>query len=320
MAARRTERLLNLVICLLATRRYLGREQIRQAVPQYAECGTDEAFERMFERDKEDLRQMGVPLETGSNDAWFDDEVGYRIDRVAYALPAISFEPDEMAVLGLAARVWQQASLAQAASGALLKLRADGVEPDESSLVGIEPRVRASEPAFSPLYAAVRDRQPVAFGYRAAGSVEVRERHLDPWGIVSWHGHWYVVGHDRGRAAPRVFRLSRVAGEVTGAGPAGSVRVPPGVDVRDQVARLAGDSPARASAQLRVREGAGLTLRRRASSVVADRPGWDLLTLAYSDEETLADEVVGFGADVVVLSPDELLEAVVRRLRAAAAS
>ena len=135
MSAQKTERLLNLVICLLSTRQFLAKDQIRRSVPQYAECATDEAFDRMFERDKDELRDMGVPLETGGNDAWFDDEVGYRIDRAAYAVPEIQFEPDELAVLGLASRVWQQASLAAPASRALLKLKADGIEPD-----GVQPR------------------------------------------------------------------------------------------------------------------------------------------------------------------------------------
>src|SRR5450631_2770343 len=105
MAPQRTERLLNLVIALLATRRWLTKEQIRRAVPQYADCDTGEAFDRMFERDKEDLRELGVPLVTGSEDALFDDEPGYRIDRAQYALPEIGFTAQELAVLGLASRV-----------------------------------------------------------------------------------------------------------------------------------------------------------------------------------------------------------------------
>ena len=108
MSRARTERLLNLVICLLATRRYLGKDEIRRAVPGYSD--SDEAFERAFERDKEELREMGVPVETGSNNAWFEDEVGYRISRDAYALPEVTFTADEMAVLALAARAWQQAN------------------------------------------------------------------------------------------------------------------------------------------------------------------------------------------------------------------
>src|SRR3954454_15744866 len=100
--AHRTERLLNLVICLLSTRSWLTKEQIRSAVPQYAECTTSEAFDRMFERDKEDLRELGVPLVTGSHSSWFEDEQGYRLDRTAYALPDLEVSAAEVAGLGVA--------------------------------------------------------------------------------------------------------------------------------------------------------------------------------------------------------------------------
>ncbi len=314
MSAHKTERLLNLVICLLSTRQFLAKEQIRTAVPQYVECPSDEAFDRMFERDKEELRDMGIPLETGGNDAWFDDEVGYRVDRAAYALPEVSFTPDELAVLGLASRVWQQASLAAPASRAVLKLKAAGVEPDLGSLVGIEPRVRTSEPAFEPVYAAVRDRRPIRFPYRTPGQPDVTERHLEPWGIVSRHGRWYVVGHDRDRGATRVFRLSRVAGPVRSAGRDGEVQVPEGIDLRAQVATLV---PTRAhrDARLCVRQGSGVRLRRRATAVHEGADGLDELTVPYSDIDMLAEEVAGHGADVQVKDPPELRDAVVRRLR-----
>lgn len=316
MSAHKTERLLNLVICLLSTRQFLSKDQIRAAVPQYADCRTTEAFERMFERDKEEVREMGIPLVTGSNEVWFEDEPGYRVDRAAYALPDVSFAPDELAVLGLASRVWQQASLSGAASRALIKLKAAGVEPDDSSLVGIEPRVRTSEPAFVPLYTAVRDRRPVRFTYRSQRSARPAVRHLEPWGIVSWHGRWYVVGHDRLRQATRVFRLSRVEGEVTVLGKPGDVQVPEGLDIRVQVARLAEDVP-RAEATLRVRAGGGVALRRRAVGERPDKtPGWDELVVPYGDAEQLAEEVSGYGPDVVAIEPPELIAAVVRRLRA----
>src|SRR6266513_533586 len=125
MSKRKTERLLGLVVCLLSTTRYLTAEQVRQAVPGYPE--QDELFKRMFERDKEDLRDLGVPLETGVNHP-FDDDPGYRIRQQAYQLPELRLEADEAAVLGLAARVWRRAELAGAAAGALLKLRAAGID------------------------------------------------------------------------------------------------------------------------------------------------------------------------------------------------
>jgi predicted DNA-binding transcriptional regulator YafY len=231
MSARRTERLLNLVICLLATRRRLTKEQIRQAVPQYQDCESTEAFERMFERDKDDLRELGVPILTGATDSLFEDEIGYRIPPESYRLPPIDLTPEELAVLGLASRVWQQASLAGPAAQALVKLQALGVETDEDSLVGIEPRVRTAEPAFQPLYSATRDRAPVSFAYRKPGGTGERgatgePRRVEPWRLVSRNGRWYVVGFDRDRGERRTFRLSRINGAVRRIGPPDSFTVP----------------------------------------------------------------------------------------------
>jgi proteasome accessory factor B len=312
MSRAKTERLLNLVICLLAARRYLSKEEIRQAVPGYAD--SDEAFERAFERDKEELREMGVPVETGSNSVWFEDEVGYRIRRDAYALPEVQFTPDEMAVLALAARAWHQASLGSAATRGLRKLQAYGVETDDPAVAGIEPRVDTNEAAFLPLWRAVARRVPVRFDYRRPGG-QPETRRVEPWGIVSWHGRWYLVGHDRDRGATRVFRVSRVSGAVREAGEPGEVTVPEGVDVRREVAVVAGDGIPRGEALVRVREGAAWHLRRRAVSATPDRAGWDLLAVPFADAGQLADEVVSLGAAAVAVAPAEVRDAVTGRLR-----
>ena len=317
MSAHKTERLLNLVICLLSTRQFLAKEQIRTAVPQYVDCPSDEAFDRMFERDKEELRDMGIPLETGGNDAWFDDEVGYR----SHALPEVSFTPDELAVLGLASRVWQQASLAAPASRAVLKLKAAGVEPD------LQPgRHRAAGPhQRAGLRAGVRR------GARPA-SDPVRLPHAGPAGrhraAPRAVGHrvparrWYVVGHDRDRGATRVFRLSRVAGPVRSVGRDGEVQVPEGIDLRAQVATLV---PTRPTARPGCASGRapgpapepGHRGRRGGARGGGGPTAWDELTVPYSDLEVLAEEVAGHGADVQVVDPPELRDAVVRRLRGA---
>ncbi len=317
VSAKKTERLLNLVICLLATRRYLTVHQIRDAVPGYAE-GSEEAFRRMFERDKEELRELGVPLETGTHSAAHEDEVGYRIARRDYELPEVVLEPDEAAALGLAARLWQSAPLAGATASALLKLQAAGADVTPVS-GALEPRVAAAEPAFAAALQAVRDARPVRFAYRAAGREGAPARRVEPWGVVSWHGRWYLVGHDRDRGAERVFRLSRVVGELRPDGAPGDVTVPGGVDLRALVARLAGE-PVRDTAQVRVRHGTCLALRAEAGPPEPAEEGWDLLAVGFSDPERLADRVAGFGPDAVVLRPPAAREAVVRRLRAAAGS
>jgi proteasome accessory factor B len=315
MSAKRTERLLNLTICLLAARRFLTKDQIREAVPDYAKCATDEAFERMFERDKDELRDLGIPLATGTQDAFFADEIGYRIDRDAYVLPEVSFSPEELAVLGLAARAWQQASLSHAAGTAVLKLSAAGGDPDADAALGLEPRIGATEPAFADLWAAVRDRHPVSFDYRGPKDRAATGRRVEPWGLLSRGGRWYLVGADRDRGASRVFRVSRVSGPVTRDGPAGSVLVPPGTDLREHLERLSPAQP-RETATIQVRAGAGVGLRRSATRASAGEDGWDILELPYGDVDQLASDLVGYGPDVLVVGPPNLREAVVDRLRA----
>jgi proteasome accessory factor B len=314
MSRRKTERLLGLVVCLLSARRYLSATQIRAAVPGYPE--SFDAFKRMFERDKEELRELGIPLETGTNAAG-DEELGYRISRQAYELPDIRLEPDEVAVLGLAAKVWRRAELAGAADGALLKLRAAGVDAeDDLSQLRIEPRVQTAEPAFGPLWEAVRDRRPVAFGYRVPGRDAAMRRNLEPWGVGYRHGHWYVVGLDTDRGAERVFRLSRIEGTVIFTGPAGSVVVPPGTDARAAVRDWDHEAVAPRTCLLRVRAGAGHALRRYADRISADRrPGWDLVEVSYSDTYWFSEHIASFGADVVVLEPSDLRDAVIGRLK-----
>jgi proteasome accessory factor B len=316
MSRRKTERLLSLVVCLLSARRYLTAAQIRDAVPGYPD--SFDAFKRMFERDKDELRELGIPLETGVNGS--DEESGYRISRQAYELPEIRLEPDEAAVLGLAARVWRRAELAGAAEGALLKLRAAGIEAEDMSQPGIEPRLQTGEPAFGPLWEAVRDGRPVSFGYLAAGRSSPQQRMLEPWGVVNRRGHWYVVGQDLDRGEQRVFRLSRISGEVTFRGPAGSVTVPAGTDVRGAVRAWDTGSPPPQTCLLRIRAGAGHGLRRHALSTKSEaEPGWDLVETSFADIGWWSEHVASFGADVVVLEPADLRDAVIGRLKGALA-
>jgi proteasome accessory factor B len=156
----------------------------------------------------------------------------------------------------------------------------------------------------------------VRFAYRKPSGVE-SDREVEPWGVVSWRGRWYLVGHDRDRRAPRCFRLSRVLGAVSPVGPAGAVKVPTGIDLVGYV--VATEPPEfHRFARVRVRRGQGTWLRKIAARIEPGERGsdWDVAEIGYDDPEWIADRVARQGSGAVVDEPVEVREAVVRRLRA----
>jgi proteasome accessory factor B len=304
--------MVNLVLCLLSTRQFLTAEQIRRAVPGYDSDDTtdraDDAFKRMFERDKAELRELGIPLETGRT-SMFDVEDGYRIARRDYELPEIEFDPAEAAAIGLASRLWQSATLGSAARTALLKLRAGGVDVDDRSALGAIPSIDASEPELATLVEAVQERQAVQFDYRKSGSDDIENRTVEPWGVLSWHGRWYLVGLDRARDAARSFRLSRLASPVKVTGATGVAQRPAGVDLLQHVR---GRSPDQSHVAHLVMIGSGAGRLRRMGQV--DGKTAELL-VDYVDVDWVARVIASAGASVVVQSPPELRAAVITLLQ-----
>jgi proteasome accessory factor B len=320
VTATKSERLINLVILLLVSRSLVSKERIREVIEPYRQ-GSQEAFEKMFERDKEDLRALGIPIEVGYLDKFFEDEQGYRIRRDAFELPELDLEPDEVAMLGLAARVWQHAGMAAATSDALVKLRAAGHQIDRDALTELQPRLEVDEPAFDSLWEATVARQEVAFDYRRPGDTGPTTRHLQPWGVASVNDRWYVVGFDLDRGEPRSFRVSRVQGEVRPVGRPGRYDVPEGTDVRGLIASLVPERTP-VTATVLARSGSVQGLRRRANvldTAVAGPDGtttWDRLSVSTRGLQELCEEILGYGDAVVVEAPSELRTLVVDRLEA----
>jgi len=316
VATAKAERLLNLVIALVNSPRYRTALWIRDKVAGYADAPNDEAFFRTFERDKQELRELGIPVQTPPT-----GEDGYRIPPVEFALPALSFTPAEAAALALAGRLWETTALATAGSGALRKIRdaATGDQPQPPGEISaanlLQPRVRTGDPAFAPLYAAVRARRAVTFDYRKDPTAPAQPRHLQPWGLVSFRGRWYVIGHDELRGERRTFRLSRITGPVKTVGRSGAVQPPDDVDLLAEVAASV-ERPADRTATVRIRSGRAAGLRRAAitSQESEDAPGWDRVTLPLGSLWDTARRIAAHGPDAVVEGPADLVDATVRLL------
>jgi proteasome accessory factor B len=306
MTQSKSERLTNLVICLLVARRYITREQIRQSIEGYAGL-TEGAFQRAFERDKDELRSLGVPIETGPTDAWSDEADGYRIRRANYELPALDLTAAESTLLGLAGTVWQEAALSQATTHAIAKLRASGIEIEADRVVAVAPALPTREPAFGAIWQGWLSRTAVRLTYHGKARV------VEPWRLNLRRGSWYVLARDRA-VGPRWFRLSRIEGNPT------LVRgEPPYATASEaELAAHAGalDGPvATEQARLAIRPDAAPALRRRGSRIEGLAPeGYDLYTIAYGRPSDIVDEACAAGADVLVLEPVELRDQVLERL------
>jgi proteasome accessory factor C len=337
VSASRTERLLNLLIALLNTKYGLRRSELREKV--YRDTTSSEAaFGRMFERDKGELRAFGFEVETVTDKGWGSDDPAttrYRIGKESNRLPDVSLTPAECTVLILAAQLWEQAALGSAARNAVRKLQAGGLA-DAELPPGVQPRIRPAGQAFEDLVAAIHSQHPVTFNYLAGSTGQEELRTVEPWGLGSRFGQWYLVGHDRARAAKRFFRLSRFTSAVTVLDRE-TFAPPSAFNVREQLAALP-ELPVQ-HAVVDVAPGALLGLRKRAepSRTGADAaddagasapggtapvpPGQDLdrLTVPYRDAETFAEELASYGPKAVVVAPPALRAAVRRRLAAAAA-
>lgn len=311
------DRLFSLVLALLATETGLLKSEILSTVRGYAErydpSGANASLERQFERDKDEVRELGIPLETiESPDRPGDNQsLRYRIPKGRYDLPdEVTFTPDELALLGLAAEVWREASLSSDSQRALTKLRALGIEPREP-VIGYAPRLRVRDAAFEPLRQALDRRQAVSFRYFKPGEPAPRLRRVEPYAVVLHEGRWHLHGRDRDADGLRTYLLSRIVGPVEVL-PGVSFEAPP-ADVQD---RILGELEAlrlQNTADLAVTAGSDAEVRLGKRAVLRDDDR-GVISLHYTDAAVFADELAAYGPEVRVISPAELRDAVRARL------
>lgn len=321
----KSERLVNLVIALLSTRQYLPVATIRATVLGYDRSGNDEAFGRMFERDKTTLRDLGIPLEYGQVSGLADTQ-GYRISRAAYELPDIDFTADERTALAVARRLWQDPAVAAATAGALGKLRSAGIEVDaDQALTEIEqgttPLAGGDSAALATLVYAIDARRGVMFEHRPAGRAEGEKRKVRPWAVVTHRGRWYLVGHDFARDAVRTFRISRIVGKVEVYNPRTSAEPPADLDAAAVVAETLSAVRTAVTARVWVAAGRGHELRRAATAerdAARDGRAGSELEITVESWDQAVRTIAAHGADAIALEPPELRTAVVAALTAVA--
>ncbi len=309
---RRIERLINLIAALLDTTRALTAEQIRSRIAGYDQ-ESFEAFRRAFERDKEALRAMGIPLELSKSDPFVDQEDAYSIPKARYYLPQLDFDPDEVAALKIAAEILLGAG--EHASAALLKLSIDSPSaPTPAPRIVWGANLAAEQPLLGRMYAALIERHPVTFRYHTAAG-ESSLRTVRPYRLLHRNGHWYVVGFDPDRSAIRAFRVSRIDAVIDVG--TDDYEIPEDFDAGAHLgeAWAIGDEPHTATVRF------DQTMRWWAEQnmpdcVVREAPDGALeLELPVGNEDALISWAIGFGSAVEIIKPETARARLVEHIR-----
>ena len=278
-------------------------EEIREKIAGYEQT-SHEAFRRSFERDKEALRTMGIPLELAPDPATGAD--AYHIPKARYYLPELDLEPAELAALRLAADAILGS--ADAVRAGMMKLAAEGGRPSGPSgggRIAWGADIAAEQPLLGPLYAAVLERSPLRFDYQRAGSDSPEARLVEPYSLVHRRGHWYLVGRDRNRDAVRSFKVSRIRSAPQTQ--PGTYDLPPrfdaGVHLAGEAWELGGEEPG--TATIRFSESLRWWAEQNFSAAFA-REGPDValeVEVSVANIDALVSWIIGFGGEVEIVAP-----------------
>lgn len=311
------ERLINLVALLLDAARPMTFEQIRGVMPAYQQTDVSSA-KRMFERDKDILREVGIPIELVATDVW-EVEQGYRIPRDQYYLPEVTFSPEEVWALFVAAHAPGEDGEAEQAFQKL----STGTETNVLAAMAERspaPGVDHSGPHLGAIADALARHRALRFRYRPAQG-KPGQREVDPFALVFRAGHWYLVGMDRGRREIRSFRLSRLLSNVNEIGAAQPV--PSGFEATKylEVGPWGLGSPAATALVAFSPKVAWWAVPSvpRAKVKRTRRDGWVEVEVPASGSDSFVSWVLSFGPDALVSSPKSIREQVVATLEEFAA-
>lgn len=308
MSSEKTERLVNLTMALLASRRYMTKSEIFRRVEGYA--GTQETKERMFERDKDELRSLGIEIDVGGLDPLFEDEAGYRIRPEKFQFPVTKFSSRELGLISTALSLWSVDQRGES-SELVRKFQSLGIESESPSDLASFRFAKISEENLISLAKALSQRSTVEFMYRKSGSNEAEKRRVNPLGLGAWRGDWYLVAEDLNRDDVRAFKLQRIVDGIALDKKVDSYEIPEDFDASDYLIMYNAN---RYSTHLRLRKGAANSLRDRATEISNVDSEWDEAIIPFANMEEAVRELLWYGPDVRALKPPELQERIIEVL------
>lgn len=293
----KSERLINLTMALLATKRFLTKNQIFQSVEGYQ--GSPETKERMFERDKTDLRLLGLEIEVGTDDPFFEDEAGYRINPDSYSLQISDLDQEDLALLSIAARQWQGSLFATQGQSALRKI--EGLHGALNTEVLDLPFIQRENPEklLEEIWDSIDKSLELTFNYR---STTITARHIAPLGLILSRGYWYLISHDFDRDALRSFKVSRIDPTSLKVGRRHSIQFSGDISHFLQGSQSESDL---IDGKVLVRKGRAQEVRALAEATPFD-PDWDLIEVKSISKAELFERVARSTTSAKIIEPEEL--------------
>ena len=295
----KSERLINLTMALLASRRYMSKSQIFKSVAGYT--GSPETMERMFERDKNDLRELGLDIEVGTEDPLFDDEAGYRINPQRYTFDIGEIDSEELSLLSLAASRWQNSLFSKNGQRAIRKVESIASPHEEQNLS--LPFMRTEIPAdhFEVLWEAVESRRIIHFTYHGLNETH---RRVAPYGLGLSDGFWYLIGLDLEKEGIRRFKVVRTDPDLTAEKNINQFVRPIDFNLGQELS-MPSDSQEERTATVRLRVGKSQELRSIASLTPFDED-WDSALITYTSQTELFEEIARSATSAILVEPIEL--------------
>ena len=309
--SRKSERLVNLVIALLATRRSLTKSEIFRTIDGYD--GSEESMERMFERDKDELRSLGIEIEVSGLDPLFDDELGYRIKPENFAMDAKGYSAIEIAYMSLGAQLWKDASLNEPSQRALRKLSIFSSSINIADIPAVAPLTFSAPSFLDEVITAISEKKTIAFSY-VDTEMSIKERRVNVYSYFSNQGFWYFNGLDVDKNENRTFRCDRIVGDISIARKSQNYEIPS--DWREQIMFM--DTPSNHSVTLRIRIGRGAQLRNIARLIKSEEEH-DVLEINFQSESEMLALILWHLDDVEVISPEPLKLKIIESLKSLAA-
>ena len=299
MASEKNERLVNLTIALLATKKFLTKSQIFKAVVGYE--GTTEATDRMFERDKEELRSLGIEIEMKSIDPLFDDEIGYRILPERYRFNIGEVTGEELALLALASEAWKESALAEVAHSTSVRLQSLGINADFSE-IPLAPTISNVPENISDILEAIDANKAIKFEYLNSNN-EAEAKEVAPLGVYSQNSRWYLFALDFGKQEQRSYRLDRIKSEVKRSAKS---------FVKPEFKLPSSHFPL-CEVLMKVRRDLAADLIIN-SEIVSEDADWITRKKSFSSETVAISEILRFSPNVVVLQPVNVVSGVTAAL------